>query len=367
MDPLAATGRGYSAVSELAPRPLPPARPASSVPVAPLAAADQIRRRFEDQRSGQAPARTEFVVRSGAMAAAHREHSPRRHSTVVRGGGRESRCVERHTEPRSPRSLPSPRSPRSPRRRALRSRSRDRRSRCHHSPGRHSMRHRSPAPHASRHRSPSACSPRPSKRQRLYSPRHGGRSRDRPRQRMPSRPQLPARSNASGRRRRGRRGGYGRGGTARQATSAMERVLQKLDGVEKALHRSIAESSSHTAPLAAPVAPLAALLPHDPVGSLVRPGRPLPAGTGFVGTGGGVPWAHFAPPRPRPPPRDLTMSSRHARTAVVLQPMKEVPTATLAHLWSMVECLQSLELILQESHGSMLETPPSTFSQMPRA
>ncbi|CAI7879266.1 unnamed protein product [Closterium sp. NIES-54] len=147
----------------------------------------------------------------------------------------------------------------------------------------------------------------------------------------------------------------------------MERVLQKLDGVEKALHRSIAESSSHTAPLAAPVAPLAALLPHDPVGSLVRPGRPLPVGTGFVGTGGGVPWAHFARPRPRPPPRDLAVSSRHARTAVVLQPMKEVPTATLAHLWSLVECLQSLELILQESHGSMLETPPSTFSQMPRA
>ncbi|CAI5956466.1 unnamed protein product [Closterium sp. NIES-64] len=147
----------------------------------------------------------------------------------------------------------------------------------------------------------------------------------------------------------------------------MERVLQKLDGVEKALHSSIAESSSHTAPLAAPVAPLAALLPHDPVGSLVRPGRPLPAGTGFVGTGGGDPWAHFAPPRPRPPPRDLAVSSRHARTAVVLQPMKEVPTATLAHLWSLVECLQSLELILQESHSSMLETPPSTFSQMPRA
>ncbi|CAI6008734.1 unnamed protein product [Closterium sp. NIES-65] len=123
----------------------------------------------------------------------------------------------------------------------------------------------------------------------------------------------------------------------------MERVLQKLDGVEKALHRSIAESSSHTAPLAAPVAPLTALLPHNPVGSLVRLGRLLPAGTGFVGT-------------------DLAVSSRHARTAVVLQPMKEEPTATLAHLWSLVECLQSLELILQESHGSMLETPPCTFS-----
>ncbi|CAI7869137.1 unnamed protein product [Closterium sp. NIES-54] len=147
----------------------------------------------------------------------------------------------------------------------------------------------------------------------------------------------------------------------------MEQVLKKLDGVEKALHRSHAGSSSQSALPAAPVAPLAALLPHNPVGSPARSVRPLPAGTGFVGAGGGDPWAQFAPPRPLPAPRDLAVSARRSRASALPPQMKPVPTATLAHLWSLAECLQSLELILQESHGSMLETPPSTFSQMPRA
>ncbi|CAI6002711.1 unnamed protein product [Closterium sp. NIES-65] len=367
MDLLAAPERGCSAVSDLAPRPLPPARPAASVPVAPMAAADQIRRRFEDQRPAPAPARAESVVRSDAEAAARRERSPRRRSTVARGDGQESHRAERHAEPRSPRKPRSPHSPRSPRRAASRSRSPDRRSRRHRSPGRQATHYRSPAPHVSRPRSPSARSPRTSKRQRLYSPRHGGRSPVRHRQRVPSRQQSPAHSNASGRGRRGQRGGYGRGGTARQAPSELERVLRRLDGVEKALHRSNAEASSHSVLPAGPVVPLAALLPHNPEGSLARPGRPLPAGAGFVGAGGGDPWAAYAPLRPRSPPRDLAVSSRRTRAAAVLPRLKEVPTVTLARLWSLAESLQSLELILLESHGSMAVTPPSTFSQMPRA
>ncbi|CAI5978163.1 unnamed protein product [Closterium sp. NIES-65] len=367
MDLLTAPERGCSAVSDLAPRPLPPARPAASVPVAPMAAADQIRRRFEDQRPAPAPACAESVVRSDAEAAARRERSPRRRSTVARGDGQESHRAERHAEPRSPRKPRSPHSPRSPRRAASRSRSPDRRSRRHRSPGRQATHYRSPAPHVSRPRSPSARSPRPSKRQRLYSPHHGGRSPVRQRQRVPSRQQSPAHLNASGRGRRGQRGGYGRGRTARQAPSGLERVLRRLDGVEKALHRSNAEASSHSVPPAGPVVPLAALLPHNPEGSLARPGRPLPAGAGFVGAGGGDPWAAYAPLRPRSPPHDLAVSSRRTRAAGVLPPTKEVPTVTLARLWSLAESLQSLELILLESHGSMAVTPPSTFSQMPRA
>ncbi|CAI5487518.1 unnamed protein product [Closterium sp. Naga37s-1] len=71
----------------------------------------------------------------------------------------------------------------------------------------------------------------------------------------------------------------------------MERVLEKLDGVEKALHRSNAASSSRSIPPSGRVAPLAALLPHNPVGSPARSDRPLPAGGGFVGAAGGDPWA----------------------------------------------------------------------------
>ncbi|CAI5954938.1 unnamed protein product [Closterium sp. NIES-64] len=123
----------------------------------------------------------------------------------------------------------------------------------------------------------------------------------------------------------------------------MEHLLQKPDGVEKALHRLNVESSPHTAPPAASAAPLAALLPHDPVGSLVRPDRLLPARAGFVGAGGGDPWAHFVPPHPAPPPRDLAVSSRRARASAMLPVKKEVPTTTLAQLWSLAECLQKME------------------------
>ncbi|CAI7770645.1 unnamed protein product [Closterium sp. NIES-53] len=156
----------------------------------------------------------------------------------------------------------------------------------------------------------------------------------------------------------------------------MERVLEKLEGVEKALHRSNAASSSQSIPPSGPVIPLAALLPHNPVVSPARSDRPLPAGAGFVGADGGDPWAQFVPPRPLPAPRDLTVSARRAHAFAFPPAMKEVPTATLARLWSLAECLQSLELILLESHDSMIlleshdsmsVTPPSTFSKRPRA
>ncbi|CAI5518825.1 unnamed protein product [Closterium sp. Naga37s-1] len=131
------------------------------------------------------------------------------------------------------------------------------------------------------------------------------------------------------------------------------RLLDRLDDVEKELRRSRAGSASPSAPRAAPVVPLSALLPHNPFGSPARSERPLPAGTGFVGAGGGPPWAQFAPPRPLPAPRDLAVSSHRARAYALLPPMKEVPTATLARLWSLAASLQSLERILQESFDSM--------------
>ncbi|CAI5503577.1 unnamed protein product [Closterium sp. Naga37s-1] len=256
MDFLGALGRDCTAESDPAPRPLPPARPAASVPVAPPASADQIRRRFEHQRrelaprggrssSPREPPRAVSVARSGAEAVAHLERSHRRRSSAARDDKRESR----RDDPPSP----------------------------------------------------------------------------------------------------------------------MERVLKRLDGVEKALHRSRAGSSSQSASPAAPVVPLAALLPHNPVGSPARSDHPPPAGTGFVGAGGGPPWARFVPPSPLPAPRDLAVSSRRARASALLPPMKEVPTAILAHLWSLAESLQSLERILQESYDSMPVSPPSRFSQKPRA
>ncbi|CAI5477478.1 unnamed protein product [Closterium sp. Yama58-4] len=335
-----------------------------------MGADEQIRRRFEEHRhelprslSRKERALEGHVALSDAEAAAHRGRSPRRRSTVTREEGRANpRNDRREKSPRSPRL---PRSPRSPRPKVSRSRSRDRRTCRHQSPARRSIRQRSPHRPASRHQSPAAHSSRPSKRQRLHSPRRGGRSPGRSRQRLQSRPQSPVRSNARGR--HGRCGGYGRGGAAPRAPSAMERVLQRLDGVDEAIHRTKAESSSRPARPPAPAVPLAALLPHDPEGSLVRPGRPLPPGAGFVGAGGGDPWAPFVPPRPAPPPRDLAVSSHRARATALLPLKKEVPTATLAHLWSLAESLQSLEQILRESHGSMSLTPPSTFSQLPRA
>ncbi|CAI5965601.1 unnamed protein product [Closterium sp. NIES-64] len=352
-DFLGALGRDCTAESDPAPHPLPPARPAASVPVAPAASADQIRRRFEDQqrelarRAGRSlsppePLRSGATLRSGAEAVAHQERSPRRRSSAARDDKRESRRDDRHDAARSPLS------PRSPRRVASRSRSRDRRSYRHRSPPPRSSRQRSPARQTSRRRPPAPRSPPPAKRQRLYSPRRGDRFPGRQRQQGPSRSQSPVRSSASGharrgRARRGRRGGDCHGGKAGPAPSAMERrLLDRLDNVEKELRRSRAASASPSAPRAAPVVPLSALLPHNPFGSPARSEQPLPAGTGFVGAGGGPPWALFAPPRPLPAPRDLAVSSHRARAYALLPPMKEVPTATLARLWSLAASLRAL-------------------------
>ncbi|CAI5977934.1 unnamed protein product [Closterium sp. NIES-65] len=107
MDFLGALGRDCTAESDLAPRPLPPARPAASVPVAPPASADQIRRRFEDQRrelaprvgrflSPRKPPCAGFVLRSGAEAVAHQERSPRRRSSAACNDKQESRRDDRH-------------------------------------------------------------------------------------------------------------------------------------------------------------------------------------------------------------------------------------------------------------------------------
>ncbi|CAI5960668.1 unnamed protein product [Closterium sp. NIES-65] len=334
MDFLGALGRDCTAESDPAPRPRPPARPAASVPVAPPASADQIRRRFEDQqrelvrRAGRSlsppePLRAGSVLRSGAEAVVHQERSPRRRSSVARDDKRESRRDDRHAVACPPDVWAS---------------------------------------------APSSAFAPPAKHQRLYSPRRGDRFPGRQRQQGPSRPHSPVRSSASGRARRGRRGGDSRGGKAGQAPSAMERrLLGRLDDVEKELCRSRAGSASPSAPRAAPVVPLSALLPHNPFGSPARSERPLPAGTGFVGAGGGPPWAQFALPRPLPAPCDLAVSSHHARTYALLPPMKEVPTATLARLWSLEASLQGLERILQESFDSMPVSPPSRFSQKPRA
>ncbi|CAI5987163.1 unnamed protein product [Closterium sp. NIES-65] len=352
-DFLGALGRDCTAESDPAPHPLPPARPAASVPVAPAASADQIRRRFEDQqrelarRAGRSlsppePLRSGATLRSGAEAVAHQERSPRRRSSAARDDKRESRRDDRHDAARSPLS------PRSPRRVASRSRSRDRRSYRHRSPPPRSSRQRSPARQTSRRRPPAPRSPPPAKRQRLYSPRRGDRFPGRQRQQGPSRSQSPVRSSASGharrgRARRGRRGGDCHGGKAGLAPSAMERrLLDRLDNVEKELRRSRAASASPSTPRAAPVVPLSALLPHNPFGSPARSEQPLPAGTGFVGAGGGPPWALFAPPRPLPAPRDLAVSSHRARVYALLPPMKEVPTATLARLWSLAASLRAL-------------------------
>ncbi|CAI5989354.1 unnamed protein product [Closterium sp. NIES-64] len=149
MDFLGALGRDCTAESDPAPRPLPPARPAASLPISPPESADQIRHRFEDQQREQArragrslsppePLRAGSILRSGAEAVALQECSPRRRSSAARDDKWESHRDDRHGAARSPLS------PRSPRRVAWRSRSRDRRSHCHCSPPHRSSHHRSP-------------------------------------------------------------------------------------------------------------------------------------------------------------------------------------------------------------------------------
>ncbi|CAI7856657.1 unnamed protein product [Closterium sp. NIES-54] len=308
MDFLGALGRDCAAEvlwAVTAPRPLPPARPAASVPVALPASADEIRRRFENQRRDLVPrgggslplgepVRAGSVARSGAQAVAHRERSPRHRSLAAHNGKRKSRRDDRHADVRSQRSLRSPRSPRSPGCVASRSRSRDRRARI----------------------ATVLPLPAPLVRIRLLA------------MRLDIDPRLhvlPLRRSAND--------------FTLLVARSVPLTASKVDGVEKALHRSHAGSSSQSAPPATPDAPFAVLLPHNLVGSPARSASPLPAGTGFVGAGGGDLWAQFASPRPLPAPRDLAVLARRSRVSAFPPQMKPVPTATLAHLWSLAGCL----------------------------
>ncbi|CAI7785348.1 unnamed protein product, partial [Closterium sp. NIES-54] len=316
MDFLGALGHDCAVEVDPAPRPLPLVRPAASVPIAPPMAADEIRRRFEDQRRDLGllgggslplgePARAGSGARSGAEAVAHRERSPRHHSPAARDTVPVTTACIATVLP-----LPAPLV-------------RDRllAMRLDIGPWHHVL---------PLLRNASGSTLLVALSVPLTASVSGACLAH---SRLSVRARVDVRIVGDG-------GGYGRGGAARPAPSAMERVLKKLDGVEKALHRSHAGSSSQSAPPAAPVAPLAALLPHNPVGSLARSAHPLPAGTGFVGAGGGDPWAQFALPRPLPAPRDLAVSARRSRASAFPPQMKPVPTATLAHLWSLAECLK---------------------------
>ncbi|CAI5983864.1 unnamed protein product [Closterium sp. NIES-65] len=351
MDFLGALGRDCTAESDPAPRLLPPARPAASVPVASPASADQIRRRFEDQwrelapRAGrslspQEPLRAGFVLRSGAEAVAHQERSPRRRSSAAHDDKRQSRPMIVMVRPVRHCHLVAWRREADPvtavRIVIVRPLT------VHLASGRLPARRLGVGPQLRvRPLLQSANGSTPLVAGTVFlaasvSRAHLARSR------LCARAQVGVRVVGDG-------GGDSRGGKARPAPSAMERrLLDRLDDVEKELRRSRAGSASPSAPRAAPVVPLSALLPHNPFGSPARSERPLPAGMGFVGAGGGPPWAQFAPPRPLPAPRDLAVSSHRARASALLPPMKEVPTATLARLWSLAASLQSLERILQE-------------------
>ncbi|CAI7774211.1 unnamed protein product [Closterium sp. NIES-54] len=141
----------------------------------------------------------------------------------------------------------------------------------------------------------------------------------------------------------------------------------------------------------APPTPHGALAPNAPAYSQVRapaadhappastrpvsaaPYPPLPwippvPGTGFVGAGGGEARGAFVPPRqivdvpsaPPPPARPDSAAAQFARLA-------QVPTATLAQLWRLVECQQALTLILVNSHFAILRSPGSTLGHHARA
>ncbi|CAI5488770.1 unnamed protein product [Closterium sp. Naga37s-1] len=231
--------------------PVLPPRPAVSVPARPPAAADQIRRRFEDQRRPPGPrvadspprvaTRAESAVRSGALAEPHRGRSPRRRTPEPR----DERCEGRREDRRERRS---------PRRQGSRSRSPGRRSPSHRSPSRHSPRCHSPARRSSGRRSPARRSPResPVKRQRRHSPLRRERS-PALRPRSTSRPQSPARSWSNSRGRRGSRGGRGRGGGGRQSASDFARALERLpDVLATALRESQAATACRSVPPDAP-------------------------------------------------------------------------------------------------------------------
>ncbi|CAI5986126.1 unnamed protein product [Closterium sp. NIES-64] len=317
MDFLGALGRDCTAESDPAPRLLPPARPAASVPVASPASADQIRRRFEDQSVRLAVAHRQLTTISGRAAPMIVMVRPVRHCHLV--------AWRREADPVTAVRIVIVRP-----------------LTVHLASGRLPARRLGVGPQLRvRPLLQSANGSTPLVAGTVFlaasvSRAHLARSR------LCARAQVGVRVVGDG-------GGTVAAEKARPAPSAMERrLLDRLDDVEKELRRSRAGSASPSAPRAAPVVPLSALLPHNPFGSPARSERPLPAGMGFVGAGGGPPWAQFAPPRPLPAPRDLAVSSHRARASALLPPMKEVPTATLARLWSLAASLQSLERILQE-------------------
>ncbi|CAI5486634.1 unnamed protein product [Closterium sp. Naga37s-1] len=206
---------------------------------------------------------------------------------------------------------------------------------------------------------------------------------------------------------RGGRGGWWGGhGRGREAPSEMQQLRDDFPGMLAAAMREALNSASTpggslaaaaaahaSAPVAAQAppaphavpAPSAQAYPQGPgpaVGRAPppasRPGSaapypPLPwippvPGTGFVGAGGGEARGPFRPPRridevpavPPPPALPVPAAARLTGTA-------EVPTATLAQLWRLVECQQALTLILVNSHFAILRNSGSTLDPMARA
>ncbi|CAI5962966.1 unnamed protein product [Closterium sp. NIES-64] len=320
MDFLGALGRDCTAESDPAPRLLPPARPAASVPVASPASADQIRRRFEDQwrelapRAGrslspQEPLRAGFVLRSGAEAVAHQERSPRRRSSAAHDDKRQSRPMIVMVRPVR---------------------------HCHLVAWRRE------------------ADPVTAVRIVIVRPLTVHLASGRlPARRLGVGPQLRVRpllqsANGSTPLVAGTvflAASVSRAHLARSRLCARAQVGVRVVGDGGGT--VAAEKRVQRRPQWSAVFWIGLMTWRRSFVARVRE-RPLPAGMGFVGAGGGPPWAQFAPPRPLPAPRDLAVSSHRARASALLPPMKEVPTATLARLWSLAASLQSLERILQE-------------------
>ncbi|CAI5503475.1 unnamed protein product [Closterium sp. Naga37s-1] len=205
---------------------------------------------------------------------------------------------------------------------------------------------------------------------------------------------------------RGGRGGWWGGhGRGRGGPSEMQQLREDFPGMLAAAMRNalngapnLGSSPAPAAPAPAPVpvnaqvpaAPLAASAPHEsayprapaPGGDRAPPAyvRPVSASqypplpwipplpdTGFVGAGGGAARGAFVPPRRfaeapsvQPPP-PLPVPPAALRTGVA-----QVPTATLAQLWRLVECQQALTLILVNAHFAILQSPGSTLDREAR-
>ncbi|CAI7854848.1 unnamed protein product [Closterium sp. NIES-54] len=206
---------------------------------------------------------------------------------------------------------------------------------------------------------------------------------------------------------RGGRGGWWGGhGRGRGGQSEMQQLREDFPGMLAAAMRNalngapnLASSQAPAAPapapalvnVQAPAAPLAAPAPlasafpqvHTPGGDRAPPAfvhpvsaapyPPLPwipplPDTIFVGSGGGGARGAFVPPRrfadapSMQPPPPLPVPPVALATGVA-----EVPTATLAQLWRLVECQRALTLILVNSHFAILQSPGSTLGREARA